>query len=258
MSNLPLIPTPIVDKNGKQTTVRKRAVTNASASALAGLKPTAATKPKHLDRLSDDPDTIEHALKTEFSIKARRLSNKRIGEMLDALQPDTLSKIESLWKEADYNDFVVRQVINESARRASSALLNNLALFYNEDYRKNCQQGDFHSYVYGLACISEFEDDEDFSKAPEALQKSMKAVLKVTIEATGRNRGSMQIGGAMWKYLSSEALVRLIIQRPDDADRIVSIINGRTEVKFYREDEIDHLREMLDQNVITTLDDGML
>lgn len=260
MSNFPLISTSIVDKNGKQTTVRKRAVSNqnsTSASAIAKVKPAALPKPMHLDRLSDDPSSLEYALKTEFSIKARRLSNKRIGEMLDALQPDTMSKIESLWG-ADHNDFVVQQVIFESSKRGSVAPLNNLALFYTDEPRKTYQSREFHSYVYGLANLSEFEDDEDFSKAPEALQKSMKAVLKVTLDADGRNRRSMEIGSSIWTYLTSEPLVRLIIERPDDADRIISIINGRPEVQFYREDQVDHLREMLYQNVISALDEGTL
>lgn len=257
MTSSDLTPTPIVDKNGRQTTVHKRHNAVSTSTALAALKPPAASSAYHIDRLSMYAP-VEYMLKEELILKDRRLSNEQIGEMLDDLHPDTLLKLETIKNDFEGGYFVVQQAIHESAVGASVAPMNNLALFYDGVPEHEHERRRYMAYVNGLGNSPGFDDDEDFSKSPESVQRAMKAVFKVTLGVTREHYRTSNIGGSMWTYLSSNALVSLIMDRPDDAERIIAILADRPKMPCFTPDEVNHLRQMLDQNVSSPLTEGIL
>lgn len=258
MTNSNLIATPIVDKNGKPTTVHKRAVLTKTSSTLAATNPQVSPAAKHIDRLGDEPGSMEYLLKQELSLKARRLSNKKIGEMLDQLHPDTLATLEDIVNDWDGGDFVVSQSMEWAARGGKIAPLNNIALFYDKSLGVDYQRREFHAYIGGLdAHRMDGEPTRDFTQRTEAEQRSMRALLEVTLNLPSRTRSS-EINNEIWTYLPSAPLTDLIVERPEDADRITKIITERPEMKFHSPEQVAVLRGMLDQNVATSLTDGIL
>jgi hypothetical protein len=257
MTSSDLTPTSIVDKNGKQTTVHKRQPAPSAPKVLAGLKPTASPSANHADRLSMYVP-VEYMLKEELFLKERKLSHDQIGEMLDDLHPDTLIKLAKVKDDFEGGYFLVQQAIHEAAVGASVAPMNNLALFYDGAPPHEHERRRYMAYVNGLANPAEFDDDQDFSKSPESVQRSMKAVLKVTLGVTMQHYRTSNIGGTMWTYLSSNALAGLVMERPEDADRIITILTDRPKMPCFTPDEVGHLRDMLDQNVAAPLAEGIL
>jgi hypothetical protein len=259
MTNPNLIATSIVDKNGKPTTVHKRAVSTKASSTLAAAKPKASPAASHIDRLSDEAGSMEFRLKQELSLKARRLSNKKIGEMLDQLHPDTLRTLENIVDEWDGGDFIVSQSMEWAAKGGKIAPLNNLALFYDKTLGKDYQRRMFHAYIGGLdAHTMDGEPTRDFTQRTEAEQRSMRALLEVTLNLPSKHVHTSDINHELWTYLPSTPLVELIIERPEDADRITKIITERPDAKFHSPEEIEALRDMLDQNITSSLTNGIL
>lgn len=254
-----LTPTTVVDKNGRRTTVHKRSGVPASSSQkLATVKLQSSPAANHIDRLSDDPDSMEYQLK-QFILnlpKSRQPSNKRLGTMLDNLHCDTLDTLSTIQKEWTRGTFVVTQSLRSAMYTGSIAQVNNLAFFYDKNLGEDYQKTMFHTYVHGVQ--EHVGLGVDATTAPESTQKSMRALLIAALNLPLGKTNNIEVKHESWNLIPSTPLGKLIMDRPEDVDRIVKIITDRPDMKFHNVFEIETLRELLEQDVPNTLSDGVI
>lgn len=264
MSNSPLIPTPIVDKNGKQTTVLKKPITSASAPSLAGMKPTIAPQTIQPGQygirpgsdFADRGRSAKELLAAMDGKHSRRLTTLEVDRMIADLHPDTLSTLDMIADTWKHGWLVPMAAAKLSAKERNIATFNNTAFFHNmpvatEDRRT------FVSYISGLQTHHAADEPSvDYSVATEEEQGRARAILKVAFGLPNHTYDS-QFRGSMRTSLTKH-LVAIIRRRPEDADRIIAILQSRDDLSSRSPGHMNTLEDLLDYDISRQFTDGLL
>jgi hypothetical protein len=160
----------------------------------------------------------------------------------------------------DRTDMLLRAV-NSCIRDKSMATLNNIAVF--GDMCDDERAGDFDYYIAGLNSYAEWDSHKvvDYSKASEDERAAARALLEATFGLEG-NPGYLYVSDNMHASVPhtriiSPLLAKLVMDRPEDAERIVSLLKERHLMVDVPEDIID-LEEILDSGYDGALREGVL
>jgi hypothetical protein len=268
MTKNPLVPTTIVNKNGVTTTVHKRAEANGNASAMI---PSPAALPLKDDELSKAEACVGAALITvqgyedfhhdigDFRVLERRLARwepsviRAYATMLDN-HPNH-----------GYDELVASVLYNDHDPDEASYLL----ITAQEDKRPDSDWSGFEggtftygiakSIYWGIASLSEeygfdlpelpFEAEDQ--KPVEIFQALAIVTYAVYHSNTQKGLVSVTTEDGEGMMLNNNELIDLIIKRPEDAQRISSIVVDR------ENPDAALIEEMLDTEV-PALRDGII
>lgn len=247
-----LTPTLIVDKNGKPTTVHKK---NARASTLPGIpSPVPDMKSRKeredmarglsarvIDLIGEDTGRFDTGPKRLMNLLGKTHSVKFVRNLVPLLAEDT-----------DESRGVARQI----AGGADEFRIGETRYFYERmpgiDYR------DLTALVaslrdYRLTMPADLRDADEMTnrqniglmKVTDAIRRHLESQRQKPILITGRPGGGMSSGiflhhrddgplrhlltnldGKEVKVLTEHALISLIYERPDDADKMVAVIDN--------------------------------
>lgn len=260
-SNPNLVPTVVTDKNGRRTTVHRKA-TSVPPSGTASIPPASLPKTSieeqyvaGLNSLTSSGTMIGHRL---YLIMQRAKINKKTKiEMMEGLHEDTLT----ILNQSDLSDAsgVQNELIDSCLRKRALIPLNNAAVV--ADVLQECDEshrGVFHTYVDGLQMYRASSDPLiDWSTRDAAEHEVPKALIRAAI---GLKKPYSRVNA--WvddkpRHVMSEELVELIMKRPQDVQRIVALVNQR-DLPVDTEQDIANLEGLLDQDTENPLISGLL
>lgn len=197
-------------------------------------------------------------LKVALTTKARKLSPRLTEKILSTLHPDTLGSLEALLARSDRGWFNIQEIVEKCAKERTMSHLNNLAL-YQHAFEPRHPQSTFHNYICGLqAHIPDSEPPTDYSFASEAEQKQGLALLQTAMEIGYQYTISNPARHGRGIFIDRRNLIQLILERPDDAPRIVDLIHTRPDLSVRTPDDMKHLVALLEQDAPKSLMDGLL
>lgn len=259
MSNGNLIPTPIVDKNGRQTTVRRKAVASTGpGSLIPRVSPSAVSMATNPPRVGE-PGFALFKMKNALSYIPRLdIEDETINRMLADIRPETLESLDKLsgtWRESAP---IISYCAENAAKERSAASFNNLALFQHLAADAGSRER-LAELISGLQAYNRVEDEVvDYTAATPEQAIQARALLKVTLGIRPKHWRTSMYREVRRLHLSSPNLVEMIRSRPQDADRLVAIMNQHTGMVPRSPAHIKELESMLDQNISDTLIDGIL
>jgi hypothetical protein len=143
-----------------------------------------------------------------------------------------------------------------TAKERNIATFNNTALFHDMPSTTE-ERRLFVSYISGLQTHhANDEPSVDYSVATEEEQQRARAILKVAFELPAHTYDS-QFRGSMRTSLTKH-LVAIIRRRPEDADRIIAILQSRKDLSSRSPGHMNTLDELLDHNISRQFTDGLL
>ena len=257
-----LVPTPVVTKNGTLTTVHKKpSSTPPSATVVPPVSlPQRAASPQKqsgLEALAASSSRTAKDLHWCFVSGKVRLSKRVKDSMVDGIHEDTLAILDKPGTRP--NAGIISQVFDSSVMSRSFVHLNNLAVV--TDVLNECDKTHFSvfvTYIDGLQMYRPNSDPLiDWSHKNAAEQEIPKALIRA---AMGLKKPYAQVNP--WvdgnpRYITSEGLTELIMERPQDVQRIITLVNER-DLPVDTEDGIAALRGLLDQETETPLISGLL
>lgn len=264
MSKAPLVPTPIVDRNGKRTTVLKKPVPPVSASALAEVKPTVAPQGIQPGQYGVRPGaefaalgrSAKELLAAMDGKSSRRLTTLEVDRMIDDLHPETLSTLDMIADTWKHGWLIPIAAAKLTAKERNIATFNNTAFFHDMPTTTE-ERRTFVSYISGLQTHHAADETSvDYSVATEEEQQRARAILKVALELPNHTYDS-QFRGSMRTSLTKH-LVAIIRRRPQDADRIIAILQSRTDLSSRSPGHMNTLEDMLEHDISRQFTDGLL
>ena len=260
-----LVPVPVTDKNGVTTTRWKRPV-----SPSASLAPLPA--PSVWSDRADAARELDEALERDgyvmstiiLDVMNTRGHNREWREKIkNGVTQETLRIFDEKFK-GNYGTIVpfVKRCIEEQ----SPASLNNAALFidlldechekYGNDHTQKDDGNDmFAKFIFGLQWHHR-ANNKDFSSF-EAGREQGDALLRANRTLGMPYRQYYSNGQESMYYLPSRGLTELISKRPQDVDRIVSILRERR-LPASTEEEISTIEALLDESASPSLSSGAL
>jgi hypothetical protein len=258
MSNGNLIPTPIVDKNGRQTTVRRKAAAPAVPSNLIPRVSSSVGLVSDPPRIGE-PGFALYKMKNALSYIPRLdIDDETINKILADIRPETLESLDKLsgtWRESVP---IISYCAENATKERSVASFNNLALFQHlaADAEGKVR---FAELISGLQAYNLVEGEVvDYTAATAEQASQARALLKVTLGINPKHWRASTYREVRRMHLSSPHLVKMIQKRPEDADRLIAIMNQHTGMLARSPAHIAALESMLDQNIANSLIDGIL
>jgi hypothetical protein len=261
-SNPNLVPTVVTDKNGRRTTVHRKAA-SASPSGTASIPPASLPKVSveaqyvaGLDSLTNSGTGIGHRL--YLTMQRATINKKTKIEMMEGLHEDTLA-ILNRPELRDAVDSIQHHLIDSCITQKTLIPLNNAAVV--ADVLKECDEPHrnvFHTYVDGLQMYRyQTAPLNDWSNVDAAEHEIPKALIRAAI---GLKKPYSQVNA--WidtkpRHINSEGLTELIMKRPQDVQRIVDLVNQR-DLPVDTEQDIINLEGLLDQDTENPLISGLL
>lgn len=233
MASNNLTPTPVVDKNGRQTTVYRKGAVSPVVKSLPKVSHVA-------DTVVSDRDMLIESLVDGYS--AYGLASSSLPREL-ASYPDEV--LDALWELYDADP--------EGRASSLGGMVRRRIMYDHRDVSGVREALRFFPIVHGfysyrvlspivdsLHRYSELPACEDFTQQPESVQRQCDALLTVHRELLdsypmGINQGA--------HILKSSELIDLIMREPDKAERIGRIIGER------KSDDVAMIREVLSAEV---------
>jgi hypothetical protein len=220
MPHNPLVATPTVDKNGRITTVHKRADAGGTKASSSIPKVSLAAPPQ-----DDAKKVVEAAFHTD--VKSVKMSANVREKMMATLHPDTLPLMEKMLREHNDGIFVFRKATDWSADSRSFALLNSYMALADESGVSD--RDNLLHILYSLRGVQQARPgraqiditDPDDPKA-EGARALAKALIDNAESGLVRYQSLTAKGQAAYAFVDYE-VGTLIIDRPDRADEIVDL-----------------------------------
>jgi hypothetical protein len=189
---------------------------------------------------------------------ALRSSNKHKREcdlMRTFLHPDTLRVLQARMAESQFIYNVTSTLIHRSLEDGTFVHLNNLMVVLdgipaNEQPRSSSLQ----DHVTGLQA-RERGTKKDWSKKDKSEWEKPQAIVKAIQLLDQIYLDHRFVGSG--RFIRSQELERLILERPRDAERIAAVISER-KLPVDTEDEIALLIGLLDQPTASAISRGLL
>lgn len=246
----------VTDKNGIQTIRWKRPVpTGKKQPGIPAVQPVAVVS--KWDELRKDDRKVSRSLLT---IMARTIKSKSRREtMLSQLGPETLNILNKKYGNLDDRNLIA--FLNHCAASASPISINNTAALiecadepqFNVNFSSSSA---FFKCVSGLRSY-EGAEDIDYSTLDDAERKSGRALLNAASLLDGRYRSIDGWKGESPQYIRSSDLASLISRRPDDMEKIVSIVQERG-LDVDTPAQIAQIEEIIDSSSSSSLLSGAL
>lgn len=260
-SNPNLVPTVVTDKNGRMTTVHRKA-DSASSNGAASIPPASLPKTNimseylsGMEALSASLTVVGHRLR--ILMQETKIHKKIKATMLAELHDGTLSLIDHSVLGNDAK--AQKELLDSCLRQRTLVPLNNAAVV--ADVAAECDdlhRSVFTTYVDGLQMYRLYKDPLiDWSSKSADEQEVPKALVRAAI---GLKKPYSQVNA--WvdgkpRHINSEGLTELIMKRPQDVQRIVDLVNLR-ELPVDTEQDIANLEGLLDQDIEDPLSSGLL
>lgn len=226
-----LVPTAIVDKNGRLTTVHRRA-----ASSVPKPSDFPSPVPRLAERSKQEiiPGIIDELNELKM-IDAGDV--EYLTEKLDEYTLDFLVRAEAALQESPEMSSLVGLLIESGADEFH---INEAIRFFPEMESRDFWDAlrlikTLHGYYPSLP------EEDDYSKASPAVQSQCSALLKVTSAvrlSTRDERGTMRMISVGDKnfdrvaILNDERMIALVLDNPEQAERIIEIITDRGSAEF--------------------------
>lgn len=254
MTSNRLVPTTVVDRNGKQTTVHKRLDPVSKRSSSMPAPAMDKIKPVMLDHF---PLMVESAL--DVAIGGSNMSDSMREKLMDSLHPETKPRIENMLR-ANRSITAVRTAMSWCADTRSFAVLNSLTALAEESEtgdasNKALDMADKNVLcaLMGLQSIRAPKTPPiDLTNEDDPRSAGVREYVRVLVEAEPELiRKEQNKKRHIQTTFEDPELGNLIIERPDRADEIVSLFRSRGSY------DRDSFIEALD-NSIPSLSEGAL
>jgi hypothetical protein len=242
MSNL--IPEVHVNKNGVPVVKHVRPWTTAGAGWASIPAPSASDFV-----LSNTRARVDDILDVLMRDDSRFPSGSEKQKVRDMLLPGTQAALDA--SKVPVQD--ITTALRSCLYAKDFSLLNNMAVLC--DLIPN-RPADFEKYCAGIQKYPHIMRDVDLSESDEMLDIST-ALVRVASEVSGKYRKGYHSDGSVATALNSKQLSALVAERPSDAGRIIDLLNER-ELPVDSEEDIDHIREMLDASPTAAIAEGVL
>jgi hypothetical protein len=260
MSNL--VPEVRVNKNGVPVVKHVKPDPD-SARRMGGIPAPQATvtHPSKRDLLMNHESGVAYEIRKALNGNISRLGEKGTAEMLETLHEETIDVLESIYSKSDLAQYSVNVLMLRCLAQRDFADLNNVMTV--ADLIKNGSEvgyGCFGAVVGGLQMNRpagsplidwSLRDKSEWIK-PQALYK---AATDPDFSLYVRQYGD---SAGVTRFLKSPSLHNFILERPQDVDRIISILNERQIESRTDEDRTNTLRELLDQKLEGAIAEGVL
>lgn len=224
----PLVPTPVVDRNGRLTTVHKRAdqpVKNAATipAPVAAVK-AQPSKAKLVSALADAMDDVLYLDEPE--------QKDYLIENLEAHDADFLANLQR--EMGNGNDFIPSTLVND---HETKEYINEVLRFADhtgqETFPETC------ALIRSLHLYPQLPNYPDFSEAPEevqeqciALMKTANAVANFSSDA-GKELETVAVPEREDVFvLRDDALVQAVLAAPENAERLITVIEEQRTGRF--------------------------
>lgn len=259
MSNL--LPEVRVNKNGVPVVKHVRSEVTTTAPRKGALPaPSLPTYTAKESLLMSRRSEIAYGLRVELAKKKYRLSDKARVRMFETLHDDTLDVLDSLAFNSDAATHSINMLMGRCLGNRNFADLNNVmtvADLINSDgesaYRNfDALVGGFQmNRPEGAPLIDWSHQDKSEWAKPQALYKAANDLeFKLYVRHFSDD-------GGMTKFLKSPNLTALILERPHDVDRIISLLNER-KLKAHTDEQVADLQGLLDQKPESAISEGVL
>jgi hypothetical protein len=257
-----LVPEVRVNKNG--VPVVKHVKTDIGSVQRRGSLPAphvSVTRPSKRDLLMNHESGMAYEIRKALNGNISRLGEKGTAEMLETLHEETIDVMESIWSKSDLAQYSVNVLMQRCLSQRNFADLNNVMTVAS--LIKNGSEvgyGCFGAVVGGLQMNRpagsplidwSLRDKSEWIK-PQALYK---AATDPDFSLYVRQYGD---SAGVTRFLKSPSLHNFILERPQDVDRIISILNERQIESRTDEERTNTLRELLDQKLEGAIAEGVL
>lgn len=219
MTRNPLIPTPTVDKNGRQTTVHKRADTGASKAA-ANI-PMVALKLQQEDNCHV---IINYGFESDLS--AVKMSDNVRAKMMSTLNENTLETAESILRDYNEGTITFRKATNWCAENRNFAVLNGYVALLDEAENKDRDtQLDILYAMKGLQYSRHSRAEIDITNPDDENAEGGRALVKALIENRETGivvRHNLKKNQSAYTFRDHE-VGTMIVERPDRVNEIVDL-----------------------------------
>lgn len=225
MNRNPLIPTATVDKNGRQTTVHKRMDAGGPGRAMNIPQPVIQAQP------ADNCKLIVTA-GFEADIYAVKMSDNVREKMMDTLDQFTLTRAENTLRESNTALKHFRKATYWCAQNRNFAVVNSLTLLTEESEDKSAtHQERILLALMGVQHIRGPKTPEiDLTNPDDDRAEGARALVKMAVER-GFPEGLISMIGPKKDQNAivfiDQGVGNLIMDRPDRADEIVDMYQGR-------------------------------
>lgn len=247
MNKNPLIPTSTVDKNGRRTTVHKRA--EASKPGLATSIPKVV-----LPAPPQDNCKIIVEFGFESDISAHKMSDNVRAKMMATLHPETLTRMENLLRDHNASVLVFRRATNWCTQNRNFAVLNSLVALTEEAEDK----GDMERCLFALMGMQQIREPKtpeiDLTNPDDPRAEGGRALVKAIVAREWSERlvyKSRSKKGHVAVVFVDTGVGNLVMEHPDRADEIIEMYAGGR--PFDR-----GLYEAALENNVQPLNDGVL
>ena len=214
-----LVPTPTVDKNGRQTTVYRRVEAPAQSTGI----PAPMVKGRNVP-VSED---MVNAISSIFMFEEGSYEEDEMRHVLQNLSPSFRETLALVLEDDDF-DFVTAIASNIHSE-STEPFLNECIRFIRETCLTNMDRS--ASMVRALHHYLVFGEYRDLTKAPEEVQESACRLLRVTAaleelyeEPMTSLRYVELSNGTDAPMLADEKMIELVAYDADASERILDII----------------------------------
>lgn len=221
MPRNPLVATPTVDKNGRLTTVHKRADAGSAKTVPAIPKVSLSSSPEE-----NSKNVVESAFHTD--VQGVKMPPNIREKMMATLNPNTLPLMEKMLREYGGGMTGFRKATDYSAANRSFALLNSYMALMDESQDKDRDRQLHTLYTLcGLQLSRPGKTQIDIADPDDPKAEGARAYVKAIADYldTGlviAERVPKKASQTAYVFLDRE-VGTLIIERPDRADEIVDL-----------------------------------
>lgn len=260
MSNL--VPEVRLNKNGVPVTKHVKPDTGSAQRIVTIPVPQVTVqKPSKGALLMNHRSQVAFDIRQALSNGMSRLGEKGTNEMLETLHEETLDVLDSIWRESDLAQYSIKLLMQRCQKQSNFADLNNVMTV--ADLIKDSTEADYQTFgaiVGGLQMnrpegsplIDWSHQDKSEWDKPQALYK---AATDLDFRLYLRQYGD---ASGVTKFVKSPSLHNFILERPQDIDRIIAILNERQLEAHTDEERTNTLRGLLDQKVEGEIAEGVL
>ena len=224
----PLIPTPIVDRNGRRTTVYRKPASSSAAVNLPPVKSTVSQSPTQVDR-----SALIESIRYNVSQKAARGRNMpELIPYLDNFDDDLLVRLKDYHTDDTHGyDRISRAILNRTVANELRELVHFSPLIHHDarDATARMLINSLREYVVQLPSAA------SYSKTEKPVREKAEALVRV-LSAVAHVDGTSAFDGYGNTYPNRE-LIDLIVSSPEKAELMANVILGRksTDVNMIRE-----------------------
>lgn len=234
MISNPLVPTPIVDKNGRQTTVHRRSGGPVSSSVSA--IPAPSSPPTKTDRLTPyERRSLVDAIEKEArraSVSGRNV--ELVKHTMYGYPEELLTRISEVQSESGDTARMVNYLLMEGVTGNEVSEMIHFAPFMSSGIRLFVAQ----NFLRSLHHYPQLPPSDDYGKESEEVRSKAEAIIRVA-DAMFSYTGVLMFKG-VGSMIDEETLIDLAVSNPEKSQLLASAIKSR------KTTEIGVLREVLE------------